>query len=246
MKRSTIAAPVLLLAAGLLARPDLLRAADCNSNGSDDIADIASGASRDCNANVVPDECELAEGAIAYEARLSFSTGFAGDVASADFDGDGDIDIVMTEFWSPREEQPPSEEWDPSVVFIRNLGGGSFAQPERYRVTHEPYTVDAKDLDGDADLDLLIQIPTASQLWVYLNDGEGRFGEAAIYTVAGGTGYYNARTADMDGDGDADVVPSTYPADRLVVLLNEGDGALVAGASIEVGPYFVARYELPV
>jgi hypothetical protein len=211
MKRSTIAAPVLLLAAGLLASPVLLRAADCNSNGADDVADIASGASRDCNANVVPDECELAEGAPAFEARLAFSAGFASGVVTDDFDGDGDIDIVATEFWAPREEQPPPQEWDPSVVFIRNLGGGSFAAPERYPVIHRPYISEAEDLDGDADLDLLVTIPDASQLWVYFNNGEGVFGEPTIYTVVGGIGYGDGTriTADMDADGDQDVVPST-------------------------------------
>ena len=42
--------------------------ADCNGNGVEDVADIASGTSLDCNANAVPDDCE------------------------ADSDGDGSID----------------------------------------------------------------------------------------------------------------------------------------------------------
>src|SRR5688572_16823356 len=48
----------------------------------------------------------------------------------------------------------------------------------------------------------------------------------------------------MDGEGGADVVPSTNRDDRLVVLLNDGDGALVAGASIEGGAYFVELEDL--
>lgn len=35
---------------------------DCNSNGIDDVQDIASGSSTDCNGNGIPDECDLAEG----------------------------------------------------------------------------------------------------------------------------------------------------------------------------------------
>jgi len=35
---------------------------DCNANGSLDICDIESGASRDCNSNGVPDDCDIAAG----------------------------------------------------------------------------------------------------------------------------------------------------------------------------------------
>jgi hypothetical protein len=242
MKRSTIAAPVLLLAAGLLASPVTVRAADCNANGSDDIADIASGASRDCNANVVPDECELAEGAIAYEARLGFSTGTTSDILTEDFDGDGDIDIVATELWSPRVEEPPPEEWDPSVVFLRNLGGGTFAAPERYPVTDSPNIAEAEDLDGDADLDLLVLITGAGQLWVYRNDGGGTFADRDMYDVPGWIKIEGRRniTRDMDGDGDRDVVLPSLGFDRITVLINQGDGTLSTGSSVAVvRPFFV-------
>jgi len=247
MTRSTITAPVLLLAAGLLASPDLIRAADCNANGTDDIADIANGASRDCNANVVPDECELAEGAIAYEARVSFSTGTTNDILTEDFDGDGDIDIVATELWSPREDEPPPEEWDPSVVFLRNLGGGTFAAPERYPVTDNAYTAEAEDLDGDADLDLLVLITGAGQLWVYRNDGGGTFAEPDRYDVPGWIKIEGRRniTQDMDGDGDRDVVLPSLGFDRITVLINQGDGTFLRGSSVAVvHPYFVELGDL--
>ena len=244
MTRSTIAAPVLLLAAGLLAAPVLLRAADCNANGTDDISDIASGASRDCNANVMPDECELADGAIAYEARLSFSTGFASGVLTEDFDGDGDIDIVATEFYSPRPETPPPLERDPSVVFIRNLGGGSFAPPERYPVPHKPYTAGAEDLDGDGDLDLLVMISEAGKLRVYRNDGGGTFGEPDVYDLPGWLRDGNV-TADMDGDGDPDVVLFSWGPDQVALLINDGDGAFSTGTTIAVArPYHMGLADL--
>ena len=48
-------------------------ALDCNTNGVDDLDDIALGTSADCNCNSIPDECE--------------------NLAGGDFDVDGDVDL---------------------------------------------------------------------------------------------------------------------------------------------------------
>src|SRR5262245_41910055 len=107
---TTIGLGPLLLAAISFASPTGAQASDCNGNGSEDLADLSRGASRDCNANLVPDECELAAGAIAYEARLSFPTGFASSIVSQDFDGDGDLDLVATEFYGPGQRENPQHD----------------------------------------------------------------------------------------------------------------------------------------
>jgi len=81
---------------------------------------------------------------------------------------------------------------------------------------------------------------------VYPNDGAGLFGSPMSYDVAGGvSGLQKERiTADIDGDGDPDVVLSTYDPAALTFLLNRGDGTFERGASVSVDPYYLEVADL--
>ena len=82
------------------------------------------------------------------------------------------------------------------------------------------------DLDGDGDLDLLTGTFFLG-LW-YPNDGQGNFGPRTIIRDESfnGAGYDVFRPADLDGDGDLDVIglsgTSFGPQDKLVWFTNEG------------------------
>ena len=60
-----------LIAAVLLMLPPDVRAADCNSNGIEDSADLAAGTSADCNATGIPDECELSRRVVYESGQLT-------------------------------------------------------------------------------------------------------------------------------------------------------------------------------
>lgn len=71
---------------------------------------------------------------------------------AADFDGDGDLDVTAISFF-PDYEKSPEE----SFVYLENQGGLKFAAytfPDSYRGRW--LTMDAGDLDGDGDADIVL------------------------------------------------------------------------------------------
>ncbi|MBI4601822.1 MAG: VCBS repeat-containing protein [Planctomycetes bacterium] len=217
-----------------------LRGADCNSNGSDDVRDIASGASRDCNSNAVPDECELSAEGIAYEILGAFETGPSSSLVTEDFDGDGDLDLMLAELDAMGGSIEPGSK--PGLAFVRNLGLGRFGDPVHSALASKPYTLHAGDLDGDADPDLLAVFTEDDTTGVLLNRGDGTFEGPVLYA---GRPYSKVREvlADLDGDGDLDFVAKA--SNEMWVLVNRGDGSFDPGPSAAVDrPYYFKLADL--
>src|SRR6478735_1486167 len=78
------------------------------------------------------------------------------------------------------------------------------------------------DLDGDGDLDIVLakgrHDPYVDK--VLLNDGKGHFVTSDLGSTADRT--YTAALADLDGDGDLDVVISNDAPDKKLLYLNDG------------------------
>lgn len=228
-----LVALVCLPAALLLLCGAGLRAADCNSNGADDLLDMANGTSRDCNANAVPDECELAEGGIAYEAREPLPTGFSTSLLAQDFDGDRDPDLMVAEFRGPDWQDGQPEV--PAIAYFRNLGGGRFHEPVRYKARGNPHTLFAEDLDGDADADILVLFGSGSgSVGLLTNRGDGTFDGPVYLPAAAPAGPQRRITADVDGDRDLDIVTSNYDSKFISILRNRGNASFEPEAPVPV------------
>ena len=88
------------------------------------------------------------------------------------------------------------------------------------------HTLDIVDFDGDGNLDIfnaemdLGQNPDA-KAWILLGDGKGNFKNTVVIE---GYGNHESRIADLDGDGDYDILgkPYKWKAPRLDIWLNEG------------------------
>jgi hypothetical protein len=88
------------------------------------------------------------------------------------------------------------------------------------------HSIDALDFDGDGHLDLFCGEmglgggnPDA-RIMIMLGDGNGHF---IRHVVATGFGTHESRIADLDGDGDFDILskPYTWEAPRLDLFINE-------------------------
>ncbi|MDC8004809.1 T9SS type A sorting domain-containing protein [Aureisphaera galaxeae] len=156
------------------------------------------------------------------EQVISLNADGAGSVFSADMDGDGDNDVISASMN------------DNKVAWYRNLDGlGTFGEEQIITSTlNEAIAVFVADLDGDGDMDVL----SASYLnnkvvWFQNTDSEGTFGEEIIISVHTDAPW-NVHAADIDGDGDNDVISTSFDDSKVVWYENEGDGVFSSEISI--------------
>jgi len=126
-------------------------------------------------------------------------------------DGDGDQDVLS------------ASRNDDKIFWFENEDGlGDFGTEQIITTnTDAPYATYASDIDGDGDLDILsASLQDVKIAWYENEDGMGNFGEQQI--IATDTGNpYSVYAADLDGDGDQDVIYSSLGFDRIVWHKNE-------------------------
>ncbi|MFN3353016.1 MAG: FG-GAP repeat domain-containing protein [Brevundimonas sp.] len=149
-------------------------------------------------------------------ARLPREAATGQDAEFADLDGDGDLDLVL------------GLEGGHSLWL--NDGAGRFSDatdrlPEAGNV--EARKVAPVDVDGDGDLDLYFSHVgwqgRAPQDRLFLNDGRGGFTDVTSERLPRETGTtLDARFADLDGDGDLDMVRADIGP--VTIWANDGQG----------------------
>ncbi|MCH7703107.1 MAG: VCBS repeat-containing protein [Planctomycetes bacterium] len=126
-------------------------------------------------------------------------------VFAADLDGDGDTDVLSASFI------------DDKIAWYENTDGlGNFG-PEQIVTTaaDNARSVFAADLDGDGDADVLsASIDDDKIAWYENTDSLGNFGPQRVITT-GANGARSVVAADLDGDGDADVLSASFDSDEI-------------------------------
>lgn len=126
-------------------------------------------------------------------------------VEIADMDGDGRIDIVISEERYPGEEPDANLYWfkaplDPKKEWLRHLVVTQYSMNN----------LDVADLDNDGDQDIVTNEHKGStyKVQVWENDGKGIFSEHIIDT--GKESHLGSQLCDLDGDGDLDMVSASW------------------------------------
>ena len=174
---------------------------------------------------------------------LAEGLGRVADARSADFDGDGDEDVVIAEFG-----------WDRvgSVILLENHGD-RFEQ----RVLldqHGPVEIEIGDLDNDGLEDIVVAFGQEFEsIELFANRGGLKFDTLQLYRAeTPAFGMSSVEVVDSDGDGDLDIAFTsgdmydsgfTQPHHGLYLLTNDGSaqfsssrlGEQVAAMSCEAG-----------
>jgi hypothetical protein len=153
-------------------------------------------------------------------------------VGFVDLDHDGKGDLI-TERW-----------FDPAglIAVLRGLGGGQFAAPTMSGAIERLGTAELGDADSDGFMDLLFSdIAHPGSVRLLRGQPDGRLADERV--IRPSSGAHVARLADVDGDGDTDIVLDQTASGTLEILQNDGgltfhDRTGVARAGESFGPEF--------
>ncbi len=154
----------------------------------------------------------LGGGAFSVQRVITTAADGASSVHAADLDGDGDPDVLSASLHGD------------TIAWYENMGGGAFSAQRVIATADAAFSVRAADLDGDGDPDVLTN--DNDQLVWYENEG-GAFSQKRVFSghFSGQTpGLWHIYSADLDGDGDVDVLANSDRDSTFVWHENLGGG----------------------
>ena len=133
------------------------------------------------------------------------------DVAVADVNGDGNLDIVAALY-------------DSSQIAVRlGTGDGTFAGASTFSVSDSPNGLTIGDVNRDGKLDVVTANYWTDKVSVLIGSGTGTFVEQ--YTIDVGDKPRSVALGDVNGDGKLDLVVANSGDDTVSVLTGSGTGS---------------------
>jgi len=159
-------------------------------------------------------------GTFGPEKVITLNANYAVFVYAADLDGDGDADVLS------------ASKIDDKIAWYENTDGLGTFGPEQVITTiaDGAWSVYATDLDCDGDVDVLSASRHDNKIaWYENTDGFGTFGPQQVITTNADWAHC-VYAADLDDDGDADVLSASMGDDKIAWYENLGCSA-AGGAS---------------
>jgi hypothetical protein len=142
-------------------------------------------------------------------------------VSSADFNGDGKMDLVTTNGFNN------------TVTVLLGSGTGTFAVTGNYAVGAGPISIFSADFNADGKMDLASASSSGNNVSVLLGNGDGTFIAHIDYAV--GTSPTSIFSADFNSDGKMDLATANQAINNVSVLINNGTGTFASAVNYAVG-----------
>lgn len=142
------------------------------------------------------------------------------DIAAADFNGDGNVDLVAAT-------------GNNSISVLLGNGTGTFPTHVQYGVPGNPVAITVGDFNNDGKLDVATADQYTGQVSVLLGNGDGTFQTHNEYSA--GPEPVALATADVNGDGKLDLIVVDQNGNEISVLLGNGDGTFQAPKNYATG-----------
>jgi hypothetical protein len=150
-------------------------------------------------------------------------------LAVRDLNGDGKPDLMTLNYYGEEDSGGGS------VSVLLNHGDGSFGPRRDYETGELPNSLAVGDLNGDRRADLVTANWDARTVSILINKGDGTFRTKHDYPA--GDEPALLAISDLNGDGSPDLVTlaDDQNADRVSVLVNNGDGGFPVRRDLETG-----------
>jgi len=170
-------------------------------------------------------------------AKPYINESFGAGVALVDVDGDGDLDVYLTN-GSTQAAVDSEKSAGPADALYLNDGSGHFEDGTLAAGLGDQrwtYGVTVGDYDGDGDLDLYITNDGPNRL--YRNRGDGTFEDVTAETGVGDTRWGTGATfLDYDRDGDLDLYVANHIAFDRAAIVEQGLREKYFDADVYYGP----------
>lgn len=144
-------------------------------------------------------------------------TGSLNHLTTADFNEDGKLDIAVTS----------SANDNKVFVLLNQSASGTISFPSSITLTGGdwPWGIDASDIDGDQDVDIITgninNNNVANEIVVYRNNGNNTSLSFTRQSIQKGKRSRNLKVGDLDGDGKPDIAYTTVTSNSVDILRNK-------------------------
>ena len=138
------------------------------------------------------------------------------DLGVADFNGDGSVDVAIANHGVKNL----------TILLGNGKGQFSFAPGSPFTIESKPHPhgVAVADFNGDKRPDLAVDSWQENKVLVLFGKGDGTFQTPGVKFDVGQMPYQRLRTADLNEDGNVDIITSNFEAASVSILLGDGHG----------------------